>query len=83
MTTTTLSCEINALLAEFGTAPDTVGGDIPVVSPIDGSPIASLRAHDGSDLDAMIADAERAFPVWHAVPPPVRLDHQANRHPRA
>src|SRR5207248_6693188 len=47
-------------------------GDFPVVSPIDGGRIASLRPHSREDLDGMIAAAERAFLRWRTVPPPRR-----------
>src|SRR5437868_2723527 len=73
MTTDTLPRETAALLANFGIPPDTLSaGDFAVTSPIDGRRIAALRPHTPGDLDAMIAAAERAFPLWRAVPPPRR-----------
>jgi aldehyde dehydrogenase (NAD+) len=73
MTTDTLAHDTASLLADFGIAPDTLTeGDFPVVSPIDGGRIASLRRHTRDDLDGMIAAAERAFLLWRAVPPPRR-----------
>ncbi len=73
MTTGTLARETGALLAEFGVAEDTLsGGDLPILSPIDGSRIAALRRHDPADLGRMVAAAERAFVVWRNVPPPRR-----------
>src|ERR1700726_2260367 len=62
-----------ALLADFGVAADAVtNGDLPVASPIDGSPIATIRRHSRNDLDGMIATAERAFLAWREVPAPRR-----------
>src|SRR5205823_2566773 len=73
MATDTLAHETASLLAGFGMAPDILtDGDFPVISPIDGSRIASLRRHRRGDLDGMIADAERAFLLWRAGPPPRR-----------
>src|SRR5260370_4640871 len=73
MTTGTLFGETGTLLAGFGVARDALsGGDLAVLSPIDGSRIAALRRHDPADLERMIAAAERAFVVWRSVPPPRR-----------
>src|SRR5438309_3050730 len=73
MTTDTLAEQTVSLLAGFGILPETLPeGDFPVVSPIDGGGIALLRRHSRSDLDGMIAAAERAFLLWRAVPPPRR-----------
>src|SRR5437763_3922235 len=71
MATDTLAHETASLLAGFGIPPETLTeGDFPVMSPIDGSRIAALRRHSRSDLDRMIAAAERAFLLLRAVPPP-------------
>jgi aldehyde dehydrogenase (NAD+) len=73
MTTDTLARDTESLLAGFGIAPDIVkAGDLPVISPIDGSRIAALRRHTKNDLDGMIDAAERAFLLWRALPPPRR-----------
>ena len=73
MITDTLAHETASLLAGFGIAPDILtAGDFPVCSPIDGTRIAALRRHTRDDLDGMIAEAERAFLAWRAVPPPRR-----------
>ena len=73
MTNDTLAHESVSLLANFGISPETLAaGDFPVRSPIDGTRIASLRRHGRDDLGGMIADAERAFLPWRAVPPPRR-----------
>src|SRR5947209_14030579 len=73
MTTDTLPGEIASLLAGFGIGPEILSaGDFAVTSPINGSRIAALRPHTPGDLDTMIAAAERAFPLWRAVPPPRR-----------
>src|SRR5258708_25970217 len=71
MTTDTLAEQTVSLLAGFGIPSEMLNaGDFPVVSPIDGGRIASLRRHTRGDLDGMIAAAERAFVLWRAVPPP-------------
>src|SRR5438309_8720005 len=73
MTTDTLASDTAALLANFGIPAEILSaGDFAVTSPIDGSRIAALRPHTPGDLDTMIAAAERAFPLWRAVPPPHR-----------
>jgi aldehyde dehydrogenase (NAD+) len=73
MITDTLAHETASLLAGFGIAPGTLtAGDFPVTSPIDGARVAALRRHTRDDLGRMIAEAERAFLAWRAVPPPRR-----------
>src|SRR5438067_13140418 len=73
MTTDTLPGETASLLAGFGIGPEILSaGDFAVTSPIDGSRIAALRPHTPGDLETMLAAAERAFPLWRAVPPPRR-----------
>src|SRR5947207_14637186 len=73
MTTDNLARETASLLAGFGIGPEILSArDFAVTSPIDGSRIAVLRPHTPGDLDTMIAAAERAFPLCHAVPPPRR-----------
>src|SRR5436190_20504071 len=73
MTTDTLAEQTVSLLAGFGIPSEMLNaGDFPVVSPIDGGRIASLRRHTRGDLDGMIPAAERAFVLWRAVPPPRR-----------
>src|SRR5438309_5669650 len=86
MTTDTLAEQTVSLLAGFGILPETLPeGDLPVISPIDGSRIAALRRHDEAGVEGMIAAAERAFVVWRNVPPPrrgelVRLFAEELRH---
>lgn len=48
------------------------GPDLPVRSPIDGSPMASLRYHTRAEVEASIARAVEAFRVWRDVPAPHR-----------
>src|SRR5436309_7844839 len=73
MTADNLAHETATLLASFGIGPEILSaGDFAVTSPIDGSRIAALRPHTPGDLDTMIAAAQRAFPLWRAVPPPRR-----------
>ena len=48
------------------------GGDLPVVSPIDGKPLARLRTQGADDVAAAVAAAQRAFVQWRLVPAPRR-----------
>ncbi len=47
-------------------------GDLPVISPIDGSEIARVAVSRPEDAQAAIDDAEGAFRAWRLVPPPRR-----------
>ncbi len=49
-----------------------LGSDLDVFSPIDGSPLATLKMHRAADMDAMVAQAETAFLAWKKVPAPHR-----------
>src|SRR5260370_39901523 len=89
MTTEPLSLETGALLAALGVDVAAFAGDFAVTSPIDGSPIASVRCHGRGDLDRLIGAGERSFLVWRSVPAPrrgelVRLyGEELRRHKRA
>ncbi|HTK84669.1 MAG TPA: aldehyde dehydrogenase family protein [Patescibacteria group bacterium] len=48
------------------------GGDLIVRSPIDGTPLGSIRRHSASDVAAVIQKSEKAFKQWRTVPAPVR-----------
>jgi len=73
MTTDTLAKQTESLLGDFGIDRGILTeGDLAVVSPIDGTRIASLRRNTPDDLDRMIAAAERAFLMWRTVPAPRR-----------
>src|SRR4051794_37410330 len=68
-----LRAEAAALLERLGVAPERLGGgDLKVVSPIDGSVIAEPPSHDVAALGRMIDDAGRAFAAWRTVPAPRR-----------
>ncbi len=47
-------------------------GPFSVTTPIDGTRIASIRAHDPAETEAAIARAVKAFRAWRAVPAPRR-----------
>jgi aldehyde dehydrogenase (NAD+) len=53
-------------------AKDLRGGEITVCSPIDGAPIASLRADTARDLKRKIDRAQQAFLTWRTLPAPRR-----------
>ena len=48
------------------------GGELAVMSPIDGAVIGHLREHTADDVDAAVAAAAQAFGVWRTVPAPRR-----------
>ena len=60
------------LLTALGVAKDTLGGDLPVISPIDGAEIARVQRQSTSELDAAVARAASAFVALRTVPPPRR-----------
>ncbi|MBY6411873.1 aldehyde dehydrogenase family protein [Rhodococcus sp. BP-252] len=71
-----LSVRTRAILERLGVDVDL---DVPrshetivARSPITGGNLASLRAADASDVDAVLADARTAFAEWSTVPAPVR-----------
>ena len=64
---------INDLLGHLGLKPERLrAGDLPVRSPIDGGEIAAVTMSRPHQIAAAIADAERAFTAWQAVPAPRR-----------
>lgn len=48
------------------------GNDLAVASPIDGSPLATLRKHSPAEIDAILARSVEAFHAWREVPAPRR-----------
>ena len=48
------------------------GGDIPARSPVDGSVLATLRAHTVDEANAAVEAAHQAFLAWRKVPAPRR-----------
>ncbi|WP_428718977.1 L-piperidine-6-carboxylate dehydrogenase [Undibacterium curvum] len=64
---------IQALLSELGVQlADYQGEAIHSISPIDGKPLASLRADSASEVQARIAKAHAAYLQWRSVPAPRR-----------
>ncbi|MBR7778128.1 aldehyde dehydrogenase family protein [Undibacterium rugosum] len=64
---------IQALLSELGVQlADYQGDAIHSISPIDGKPLASLRADSASEVQARIAKAHAAYLQWRSVPAPRR-----------
>ena len=55
---------------EWGKTTDQ--GELQIVSPTDGRPIASVYAASASDYDAMIGKAQDAFVYWRQIPAPKR-----------
>jgi aldehyde dehydrogenase (NAD+) len=65
--------EIGALREKLGMERRSVGeGDLEVVSPIDGSAIASVASTDAEQTAMAVERAREAFAVWRSVPAPRR-----------
>src|SRR5438105_2109466 len=62
------------LLDHFGITAAARGGDLRVVSPIDGAEIAQARVHSTQDVQQAIARAQDAFLGWRTMPAPKRGD---------
>ncbi|NPC58335.1 aldehyde dehydrogenase family protein [Caenimonas sp. S4] len=62
----------SSLLDHFGVAAAARGGELPVVSPIDGAEIARVRTHSAGQVAEAIARAQAAFVAWRDVPAPQR-----------
>ena len=62
-----------ATLANLGVSLKALeGGDIPARSPVDGSVLATLRAHTVDEANAAVEAAHQAFLTWRKVPAPRR-----------
>jgi aldehyde dehydrogenase (NAD+) len=65
--------ETSALLKQLGVDLDThTGNGINARSPIDGSTVATLRAHTPEEVAAVITKSHAAFLAWRDVPAPQR-----------
>ena len=62
----------SSLLEHFGVSSAATGGELPVVSPIDGAEIARVRTHSAGQVAEAIAHAQAAFIAWRDVPAPQR-----------
>jgi aldehyde dehydrogenase (NAD+) len=60
------------LLEHFGLAAATRNGELRVVSPVDGAPIAQAHTHTPEQVGQVIARAQEAFLAWRNVPAPKR-----------
>jgi len=68
-----LLMNIDLLLGQLGVRLDDIrGNDFHARSPIDGLPIAGLRADTAGDVARKIAAAHAAFLAWRRVPAPRR-----------
>jgi aldehyde dehydrogenase (NAD+) len=62
-----------SILDRLGFEPQQLsGGGLPVVTPIDGTRIASLALHTTADADRAIERAATAFKTWRTMPAPRR-----------
>jgi aldehyde dehydrogenase (NAD+) len=66
----TLNVQANEVLANLGAV--LHAGDLPVHTPIDGSPLASVATATPAEIDAALNRAQSAFLAWRAVPAPRR-----------
>ena len=48
------------------------GGNLSVITPIDGSEIANLKMHSAAEAESMIQKGDNAFETWRSVPAPRR-----------
>ncbi len=53
-------------------AAELTGGSLTVITPVDGSEIASLKTHNTDDVKVMIGRGTDAFKVWRNTPAPHR-----------
>jgi len=67
-----LSRQAQDAASRCGVDLDSLAGDRPVSSPVNGAPLASLRWQGAADVDAAVARAAEAFQAWRTVPAPVR-----------
>src|SRR5688500_1849162 len=67
-----LSRQAQDAASRCGVDLDALAGDRPVISPVNGAPLASLRWQGAADVDAAVARAAEAFQAWRTVPGPVR-----------
>jgi aldehyde dehydrogenase (NAD+) len=51
---------------------DSLAGDRPVTSPVNGRPLFSVRWQDATDVHSAVTRADDAFRQWRTVPAPVR-----------
>ncbi|MGC1470043.1 MAG: aldehyde dehydrogenase family protein [Sphingorhabdus sp.] len=65
-----LQQDVNKLLTEVGCS--VPFGDLPVLTPIDGSPIGSVPTATSAEIDATLNRAQSAFLAWRTVPAPRR-----------
>ncbi|HEX6735503.1 MAG TPA: aldehyde dehydrogenase family protein [Azonexus sp.] len=68
----TIAASARQSLAECGVTTTLTGGTLPVHSPIDGSPLATLAEASSAEIDSTVAAAHQAFLAWRTVPPPRR-----------
>src|SRR4051812_25598700 len=59
-------------LSRCGADLDGLAGDHPVISPVNGAPLASLRWRSAEETDDVVGRAGEAFRAWRTVPAPVR-----------
>ena len=67
-----ISAKTDSLLKALGVSPDQLGGDLEVISPIDGALIAKVQTSSASDVVACLERANTAFAGWRTVPAPQR-----------
>ncbi|MDI1343516.1 MAG: aldehyde dehydrogenase family protein [Pseudolabrys sp.] len=72
-TSSSIPNEIRNILAELGVAAEqTQGGTLKVVSPVDGSVVASVPEVPVAQIGKLIGEAHEAYLAWRSVPAPRR-----------
>ncbi|MCW5694192.1 MAG: aldehyde dehydrogenase family protein [Pseudolabrys sp.] len=72
-TVTQIETEVRTILDQLGVTPaQTQGGTLKVVSPVDGSVVASVPETPAADVARLIGEAHEAFLQWRSVPAPRR-----------
>jgi aldehyde dehydrogenase (NAD+) len=71
-TTAEITDEVERALKAVGVNAEAMAGDTEVRTPITGGVIFTVRIQTADDVDAAIASASEAFPLWREVPAPVR-----------
>ena len=67
-----LRSQAHDALRRCGIDPDAIVGERPVISPVNGQPLASVRWREAAEVADAVGLAGSAFRIWRSVPAPVR-----------
>lgn len=68
----TLGPQAVAAARRCGVAIDTITGDAPHRSPVNGASLGGTHWHDTHDVDDAVTRSQQAFPAWRTIPAPTR-----------